>query len=59
METLVSFVLWFNVFAVVVRVLCLCVCDYPRESKMTQGQDFGSTIMCIVVVVWAYHCLYC
>ena len=58
METFVGFVLWFNVFAAVVRILCLCIVDYPRESKMTQGQDFASTLMCIAVVVWAYHCLY-
>lgn len=53
MNTFVTVVYWYFLLLVVLRVIILCACEYPRTQKKGVVIDVVATLILIALTVWS------
>lgn len=53
MNTFVTVVYWYFLLLIVLRVIILCACEYPRTQEISVGSDVVSLLILIAFTVWS------
>lgn len=58
MELYIKVSFWSGIVGLAVRAITLMVCDYPRSTKHSIGEDVVLLLMSAAIVVWAWRLVY-